>query len=101
VKARRPKEAGINVGLPALENQFADALQLESVSASELARRVDAKRAGISRDLHGGLSRAKLPRIAELAEALDHDVVVLLAPRNPKRRAQWASAIRAHLRALR
>jgi hypothetical protein len=65
-----------------LEQQMLDAMDRSKVTAAELARRVSRQPSAISRDLNGGLSRAKLGRIEELAEAIDHDFVVLVLPRN-------------------
>ena len=53
----------------------------QRVNAAELARRLNAKPPQISRDLHGGLRKATLARLAVIAEALDYDFVPALVPR--------------------
>ena len=69
-----------------LEQQMIDAMEREHVTAAELARRVDRKPSAISRDLNGGLSKAKFARIQELANAVGHDVVPLVLPRDAEQR---------------
>ncbi|HEY1977699.1 MAG TPA: hypothetical protein VGG89_14190 [Candidatus Baltobacteraceae bacterium] len=69
-----------------LEQQFIDAMDEQKITAAELAKRVKSKPASISRDLHGGLSEAKLGRVRKLADAVGYDVVTLLMPRDPARR---------------
>lgn len=54
----------------------------EHINAAELARRVNAKPPQISRDLHGGLSRATLSRLSTIAEALGYDFVPAFVPRS-------------------
>lgn len=61
--------------------QFREALRTIGMTQLELARRIDAKPASVCRDLNGGLDRAKLERIQLLAEAIEHDVVVMLRAR--------------------
>jgi transcriptional regulator with XRE-family HTH domain len=53
----------------------------EQISAAELARRMNAKAPQVSRDLHGGLSRATLSRVSTIAEALGYDFVPAFVPR--------------------
>ena len=55
-------------------------MELENVTAAELARRVKAKPPQISRDLRGGLSKARVSRLAELAHALGYDFVPMFIP---------------------
>jgi len=71
-----------------LEQQMADAMQRQHVSAAELARRVSRQPSAISRDLKGGLSKAKIGRVEDMAEAVDHDFVALVLPRDPKERRE-------------
>ncbi len=71
-----------------LEQQMADAMQRQHVSAAELARRVARQPSAISRDLKGGLSKAKIGRVEDMAEAVDHDFVALVLPRDPKERRE-------------
>ncbi len=58
------------------------------VSSSELAARLGADKAVVSRDLSGGLSRAKFQRIVRVADALDCDVVPLMLPRDKRKRKE-------------
>ncbi len=55
-------------------------MELENVTAAELARRVKAKPPQISRDLRGGLSKACVSRLADLAHALGYDFVPMFIP---------------------
>jgi|SRR5579862_9060397 len=80
-----------------LEQQFIDAMEDQQVTASELARRVSAKRATVSRDLHGGLSEAKLGRVRRLADAIGYDVVTLLVPRDPELRKKVVTKVAREL----
>jgi transcriptional regulator with XRE-family HTH domain len=57
-------------------------MERERISAAELARRIHAKAPQISRDLHGGLSRATLSRVSAIAEALGYDFVPAFVPRS-------------------
>ena len=63
-------------------------MELEHVTAAELARRMNAKPPQISRDLHGGLSRATLSRLVMIAEALGYDFVPAFVPRTKDRRRE-------------
>jgi hypothetical protein len=56
-------------------------MEHESVNAAELARRMNAKAPQISRDLHGGLSRATLRRLSTIANALGYDFIPAFVPR--------------------
>jgi hypothetical protein len=69
-----------------LENQISRAMESEGVSATQLAEKVKAGKATISRDLRGGLARANYQRIVSIATALNHDVVTLVLPRSRKQR---------------
>ena len=69
-----------------LEDQISRAMESEGVSATQLAARIKAGKATISRDLRGGLTRANYQRIVSMATALNHDVVTLVLPRSPKQR---------------
>jgi hypothetical protein len=66
-----------------LEQQMIDAMERTHVNAAELARRVSRQPSAISRDLKGGLSKAKIGRVEEMAEAVDHDFIGLVLPRDP------------------
>ena len=63
-------------------------MESESINAAELARRINAKAPQISRDLHGGLSRATLSRVSMIAEALGYEFIPAFVPRsdNAKRK---------------
>jgi len=56
-------------------------MENESINAAELARRINAKAPQVSRDLHGGLSRATLSRISTIADALGYDFIPAFVPR--------------------
>lgn len=71
-----------------LEDQISRAMESEGVSATQLAERIKAGKATISRDLRGGLTRANYQRIVSMASALNHDVVTLLLPRSRKQRRE-------------
>jgi hypothetical protein len=81
-----------------LEQQFVDAMRRRSITSADLARLVNRKPAGISRDLAGGLSEAKLGRVREMANAVGYDVVAVLVPRDPEERRE---ALNRVVRALR
>ena len=57
-------------------------MEIENVSAAELARRVKSKPPQVSRDLHGGLSKARVSRLTALAGALGYDFFPMFIPRN-------------------
>jgi DNA-binding GntR family transcriptional regulator len=63
-------------------------MENESINAAELARRINAKAPQVSRDLHGGLSRATLSRVSTIADALGYDFIPAFVPRadNAKRK---------------
>jgi transcriptional regulator with XRE-family HTH domain len=71
-------------------------MEHEHVTAAELARRLNAKPPQISRDLHGGLSKATVSRLSMIAEALGYDFFPALVPRadEPKRQ-RFLEAYRA------
>lgn len=71
-----------------LEQQMADAMQRQHVTAAELARRLSRQPSAISRDLKGGLSKAKIGRVEDMAEAVGYDFVALVLPRDPKERRE-------------
>ncbi len=56
-------------------------MENERINAAELARRMNAKAPQISRDLHGGLSRATLSRLSTIANALGYDFIPAFVPR--------------------
>lgn len=72
------------------EMMVRDIMELESITAAELARRVKAKPPQISRDLEGGLRKASLSRVNQIAQALGYDFVPLLIPRNDKKKHEAA-----------
>jgi transcriptional regulator with XRE-family HTH domain len=72
---RRTKAADI-------EQMVQTIMASRQVTAAELARRINAKPPQISRDLHGGLRRATLGRLAIIAEALGYEFVPVLVPRD-------------------
>ena len=92
-KSRARKSEAVNKGLPTIEVQMKRALQRRGVSAADLARTLQGTRAGISRDLRRGLRIAKVHRIALIASAIGHDVVVAIVPRTKR-----AQAVRELLR---
>jgi hypothetical protein len=71
-----------------LEQQMADAMQRQHVTAAELARRLSRQPSAISRDLKGGLSKAKIGRVEDMAEAVGYDFVGLVLPRDQKERRE-------------
>lgn len=81
------------VAAASVEHIVQTIMEIEHVNAAELARRVNAKPPQISRDLHGGLSKATLGRIAGIAEALGYDFVPAFVPRvkNAKRERFFAA----------
>ena len=69
-----------------LEQQMLDAMERAHVTAAELARRISRQPSAISRDLHGGLSKAKIGRVEEMAEAVGYEFVGLVLPRDREER---------------
>jgi predicted transcriptional regulator len=80
-----------------LEQQMIDAMQHQHVTAAELARRVSRQPSAISRDLNGGLSKAKIGRIEEMAEAVGYDFVPLVLPRDREERRKALDRLRREL----
>lgn len=80
-----------------LEQQVVDAMQRQHVTAAELARRLSCQPSAISRDLKGGLSKAKIGRVEELANAIQHDFIGLLIPREPAARRRAVERIAKEL----
>ncbi len=80
-----------------LEHQIHRAMEEANVSSNELAARLGADKAVVSRDLSGGLSRAKFQRIVRVADALDYDVVPLMLPRDTHKRKQRLAKVFAEL----
>lgn len=79
-----------------LEEQISRAMTEQGINATQLAQRLDADKAMISRDLKGGLSRANYQRIVSMGQALDHDIVTLVLPRTPaKRKKKLQEALKA------
>jgi hypothetical protein len=86
------------VASASLEQLVEAIMEREHVTSAELARRINAKPPQISRDLHGGLSRATVARLSSIAHALGYDFIPALIPRSdqPKRR-RFFDAYRAML----
>lgn len=81
-----------------VEQMVQAAMVSQDVTAAELARRINAKPPQVSRDLHGGLRRATLARLAIIAEALGYEFVPVLVPRKDSaQRDQFFKAYRALL----
>jgi hypothetical protein len=80
-----------------LEQQMIDAMQRQHVTAAELARRVSRQPSAISRDLNGGLSKAKIGRVEEMARAVGYDFVPLVLPRDREERRQTLERLRCEL----
>jgi transcriptional regulator with XRE-family HTH domain len=70
------------VAAASVEHVLQTIMESERVSAAELARRLNAKPPQISRDLHGGLSKATLSRLVSIAKALGYDFVPVFVPRS-------------------
>lgn len=62
-------------------------MECEEVTSAELARRIHVRPSQVSRDLGGGLSRATLARLAEIANALHCDLFVSLKPRKTAKKS--------------
>ena len=71
-----------------LEQQMADGMQRQHVTVDELARRLSRQPSAISRDLKGGLSKAKIGRVEDMAAAVGYDFVALVLPRDRKERRE-------------
>jgi hypothetical protein len=69
-----------------VEQALQHIMEIEDVSAAELGRRVKSKAPQISRDLHGGLSKARISRIIVLARALGYDFVPMFVPHDAPRK---------------
>jgi transcriptional regulator with XRE-family HTH domain len=80
-----------------LEQQMVDAMERENVTAAELARRISRQPSAISRDLNGALSKAKIGRVEEMAEAVGYDFVGLLLPRDREQRRKTLERITREL----
>lgn len=73
-----------------LESQIQHAMEQQHVSASELAERLDMDKSMLSRDLNGGLSKAKYHRIERLAGELGYEIIPLVVPAKGSTRRQKA-----------
>lgn len=80
-----------------LEQQMIDAMEREHVTAAELARRISCQPSAISRDLKGGLSKAKIGRVEEMAEAVGYDFVGLVLPRDREERRKMLERVTREL----
>jgi hypothetical protein len=65
----------------AVEQALQQIMEIENVSAAELARRVNSKPPQISRDFHGGLRKARVSRLVTLAHALGYGFVPAFIPK--------------------
>jgi len=84
------------VRVAAVEQIVQAIMEQQDISAAELARRLNAKPPQISRDLHGGLSKATMSRLCTIAEALGYDFFPALVPRaNTAKRERFMKAYRA------
>jgi transcriptional regulator with XRE-family HTH domain len=63
-----------------LEVQLLNMLELANISLASLARQLGVPRSNVSRDLAGGIRRATLPRVGQIARALNADFVPVLLP---------------------
>jgi transcriptional regulator with XRE-family HTH domain len=70
------------VAAAAVEQVVQGIMDHARINAAELARRINVSPPQISRDLHGGLSRATLSRLLMIADALDCDFVPAFVPRS-------------------
>ncbi len=92
-RTRRDRNRATRIGRlvteASIEHTLQQIMEIEDVSAAELAKRVKSKPPQISRDLHGGLSKARVSRLATLAGALGYDFIPMFIPRDDleKRRA--------------
>lgn len=90
--AKSPERAArirARANLFTLESQIQHAMEQQHVSASELAERLDMDKGMLSRDLNGGLSKAKYQRIERLVEELGYEIIPLVVPvKSPTRRQQ-------------
>jgi transcriptional regulator with XRE-family HTH domain len=65
----------------------------QSVSAAELARRLNSKAPQISRELSGGLNKSTLKRITVIADALGYEFLPTFVPReNSAKRKRFMKA---------
>jgi transcriptional regulator with XRE-family HTH domain len=81
-----------------IEQMVQAIMESQQITAAELARRINAKPPQISRDLHGGLRRATIARLAVIAEALGYEFVPALVPRRQSsKRKKFFDAYRALL----
>jgi hypothetical protein len=77
----RSARIGKLVAAASVEQIVQAIMDKESINAAELARRINAKAPQVSRDLHGGLSRATLSRVSMIADALGYDFIPAFVPR--------------------
>lgn len=79
---KRAKRIEKLVAQASVEHTLQQLMDIENVTPAELARRVKSKPPQISRELHGGLSRSTISRVAKLARALGYEFVPVFLPRN-------------------
>jgi len=63
-----------------LEAQILRIMKKSKITATELAKKLNVPKSQISRDLNGGLSKARLGRLHQIAAALNHDLVAVVVP---------------------
>jgi predicted XRE-type DNA-binding protein len=63
-----------------LEDQIFRIMKKSKITATELAKKLKVPKSQISRDLNGGLSKARLGRLHQIAAALNHDLVAVVVP---------------------
>lgn len=65
-----------------LEVQIMRIMERSKITATDLAKKLKVPKSQISRDLNGGLSKARLGRLHQIAAALNHDLVAVVVPRD-------------------
>jgi predicted XRE-type DNA-binding protein len=63
-----------------LEVQLLNMIEQEKISLAALARQLGVPRSNVSRDLAGGIRRATLPRVGQIARALNAEFVPVILP---------------------
>jgi transcriptional regulator with XRE-family HTH domain len=65
-----------------LEAQILRIMEHSNITATELAKKLNVPKSQVSRDLNGGLSKARLGRLHQIAAALNHDLVAVVVPQD-------------------
>lgn len=99
--AKRAARIDRLVAEASVEHALQELMEIENVTAAELARRVKSKPPQISRDLHGGLSKARVSRLVKLAGALGYDFVPVFIPRGEAKQREnllgfYRDLVKAH-----